>query len=135
MSDVSLPFGPWKRIATAQWTGHPVSVYVNAENLVLLTVFDKRDGDVRGLLCLLKKPLLVDGRTDAFSASNKRDLTLVERISSDKRVKYLILDSTPYYVPYTQSDLVATLNRQYQELAGVSKVLMDAAATFDFSVR
>lgn len=135
MSDVSLPFGPWSRIASAQWSGHPVSVYTNAENLVLLTVFDKTDEKVNGILVLLKRPLLVDGRTDAFATSQKKELTFVEKISSGKRVKFLLLEATPYYVPYNQSELVSAMQRQHQELEGSTRIVMDAGATFDFQVR
>ncbi|MBI2445060.1 hypothetical protein HYV43_01595 [Candidatus Micrarchaeota archaeon] len=132
--ELSLPYGPWNRLASAQWTGHPLSVYVNAENMVMLTVFDKSEKNINGMLVLLKKPLLVEGKTDAFAATQPRELTLIEKLSAGRHVKYLLLESTPYYVPYTQADLIKVIQRQYAELTGLSKVLFTASASFDFKV-
>jgi len=132
--ELSLPFGPWNRVASAQWTGHPLSVYSNAENVVMLTVFDKTEKNINGMLVLLKKPLLVEGKTDAFAASQPRELTIIEKLSAGKHVKYLLLESTPYYVPYTQADLIKVIQRQHAEIAGLTKVLFSASASFDFKV-
>ncbi len=132
--ELSLPFGPWTRLASAQWTGHPLSVYVNSENVVMLTVFDKSEKNINGMLVLLKKPLLVEGKTDAFAATQQRELTLIEKLSAGRHIKYLLLESTPYYVPYTQADLIKVIQRQYAEMAGLTKVVFSASASFDFKV-
>src|SRR3989338_3760584 len=136
MAELTLPFGPWKKIISADWNGRPLSVYVNPETLLLLTMFDKDDtGNVKGLLVLLKKPFVLEGSTDAFSSSQKRELVFIEKRSPDYHVHFLLVESTPYYIPYSQSDMVQTIQRQYQELAGLSKVLLDAALTFDVTIR
>lgn len=132
--ELSLPFGPWNRVASAQWTGHPLSVYVNAENVVMLTVFDKTEKNINGMLVLLKKPLLVEGKTDAFAATQPRELTIIEKLSAGRHIKYLLLESSPYYVPYTQADLITVIQRQYAEITGLTKVLLSASASFDFKV-
>ncbi|MBI5225757.1 hypothetical protein HY994_00775 [Candidatus Micrarchaeota archaeon] len=132
--ELSLPFGPWTRLASAQWTGHPLSVYVNAENMVMLTVFDKSEKNINGMLVLLKKPLLVEGKTESFAATQQREITLIEKLSAGRHVKYLLLESTPYYVPYTQADLIKVIQRQYAEISGLTKVLFTASASYDFKV-
>ncbi len=132
--ELSLPYGPWTRLASAQWTGHPLSVYVNAENMVMLTVFDKTEKNINGMLVLLKKPLLVEGKTEAFAATQQRELTIIEKLSAGRHVKYLLLESTPYYVPYTQAELIKVIQRQYAEIMGLTKVIFTASASFDFKV-
>lgn len=132
--ELSLPYGPWTRLASAQWTGHPLSVYVNAENMVMLTVFDKTEKNINGMLVLLKKPLLVEGKTDAFAATQPRELTIIEKLSAGRHIKYLLLESSPYYVPYTQADLIKVIQKQYAEISGLTKILLSASASFDFKV-
>ncbi|MBI5036386.1 hypothetical protein HZC09_03505 [Candidatus Micrarchaeota archaeon] len=135
MTELSLPFGPWRKLASAEWGGHPLSVYVNNESLIMLTVFDKSGDNVTGMLVLLKKPLVLDGSTDAFSSSQKRELVFLEKRSPDYHVKFLLVEATPYYVPYSQQELIATLQRQHQELQGLTKVLIDTASEFDIKVK
>lgn len=132
--ELSLPYGPWTRLASAQWTGHPLSVYANAENMIMLTVFDKSEKNINGMLVLLKKPLLVEGKTDALTAAQQRELTLIEKRSAGRHVKYLLVESTPYYVPYTQEELIKVIQRQYEEISGLTKVIFAASASFDFKV-
>ncbi len=127
MPDLSLPFGPWERVSSGVWNNHPVSIYVNGSKMILMTLFEKEGEEIKGIMVLLKKPVLLLGDSGKL-ASQSRDLTVVEKVSRERRSKFLLVDSTPSYVKYSQTELMKAVKKQYTELDGIYAAISDFAS-------
>lgn len=125
-SELGLPFGPWANVASGTWNGHPLTIYSNSAKVLLLTLFDKVDGEIKGIMVMVKKPVSLAGDASRLSPQS-REITVVEKIYRDKRFKVMLLDSTPTYVTYSQQELVKAVKKQYEELEGIYKSTADFA--------
>ena len=58
--DLNLPCGPWEQLASGKWASHPVTLYENAEGMLLLSLFEEnKDKTVTGVLVLMKRVFLL----------------------------------------------------------------------------
>ncbi|MFH0971671.1 MAG: hypothetical protein V1835_03835 [Candidatus Micrarchaeota archaeon] len=122
MADLELSHGPWKRIVSATWGAYPVQIYQNPDKVLLITLFEKKDDEIVGVLVLERRVLIVEGDAAKFLLSQKREVTMIEKITRENRFKYLIVDSTPAFVPYSESELSNEVAKQYEELDALLKI-------------
>jgi len=126
---VDFPNGPWNKIAVAQWAGHPVTIYQNAEKILLMLVFDEaEDKSVKGLLVLMKKPFLVEGSPDAFAEAHSRSLVVVQKVSREAKHTFLLVEATPIYIEYSQAKLFDSVRQGCDELEALGKIVADIAS-------
>ena len=126
---MDFPNGPWNKIAVAQWAGHPVTIYQNAEKILLMLVFDEaEDKSVKGLLVLMKKPFLVEGNPDAFAETQSRSLVIVQKVSREAKHTFLLVEATPIYTEYSQAKLFDSVRAGCDELEALGKVVADIAS-------
>lgn len=122
MADLELAHGPWKRIVSATWGSFPVQIYQNPEKVLLIALFEKKDDEITGVLVLERRALILEGDPSKFSLQQKREMTLIEKITRENRFKYLIVDSTPAFIPYSESELSNEVAKQYEELDALLKI-------------
>ncbi|MFH1257562.1 MAG: hypothetical protein ABIG96_03660 [Candidatus Micrarchaeota archaeon] len=122
MADLDLAHGPWKKFVSATWGNFPLQVYQNPDKALLITLFEKKDDEILGVLVLQRRVLVIDGDPSKFSLAQKREMTLMEKIMRENRFKYLVLDSTPAFVPYSESELSNEIAKQYDELDALMKI-------------
>ncbi|HLC48261.1 MAG TPA: hypothetical protein VJI13_04275 [Candidatus Norongarragalinales archaeon] len=122
MADLDLAHGPWKRIVSATWGSYPVQIYQNPEKVLLIALFEKKDDEITGVLVLERRALIAEGDISNFLLQQKREMTLVEKITRESRFKYLILDSTPAFIPYSEAELSNEVAKQYEELDALLKI-------------
>ncbi len=122
MADLELAHGPWKRIISATWGTYPIQIYQNPDKVLLIALFEKKDDEITGVLVLERRALLLEGDATNYSLTQKREMSLVEKITREDRYKYLIVDSTPAFIPYTEADLSNEVSKQYEELDALVKL-------------
>ncbi|PIO06285.1 hypothetical protein COT29_01730 [Candidatus Micrarchaeota archaeon CG08_land_8_20_14_0_20_59_11] len=126
---MDFPNGPWNKTAVAQWAGHPVTIYQNAEKILLMLVFDEADDkSVKGLLVLMKKPFLVEGSPDAFAEAQSRSLVVVQKVSREAKRTFLLVEATPAYIEYSQAKLFDSVRAGCDELEALGKIVADIAS-------
>lgn len=99
-----------------------MQIYQNPEKVLLVTLFEKTGDEVSGVLVLERRILVVEGDTTKFAAAQKRDVSIIEKITRENHFKYLVVDSTPAYVPYSETDLSNEVSKQYEELDALFKL-------------
>ena len=122
MADLDLAHGPWKRIVSATWGNFPVQIYQNPEKVLLISLFEKKDDEITGVLVLERRALIVEGDISNFLLQQKREMTLIEKITRENRYKYVMVDSTPAFIPYSESELSNEVAKQYEELDALLKI-------------
>jgi hypothetical protein len=122
MADLELSHGPWKKIVSATWGNFPVQIYQNPERVLLITLFEKKDDEIVGVLVVERRVLLIDGDASKFSLQQKREMTIIEKITRENRFKYMIVDSTPSFVTYNEAELSNEIAKQYEELDALIKI-------------
>ncbi|MBI5224587.1 hypothetical protein HY989_01840 [Candidatus Micrarchaeota archaeon] len=122
MADLALSHGPWKKIVSATWGQFPVQIYQNPDKVLLVTLFEKKGDEIEGVLVLERRALVIEGDATKFSLTQKREMTFIEKITRENRFKYLIVDSTPAFVPYSETDLSNEVAKQYEELDALVKL-------------
>ncbi|HIH20348.1 TPA: hypothetical protein HA244_03715 [Candidatus Micrarchaeota archaeon] len=146
--ELSLPHGPWKEMASADWNGVPTSIYVNPEKIILVVAFppaslakEKSAAEILaqekpGVLVLMRKPLVLDGSlgvVDKFLQQQKRDLTFIEKTVERRRFRYLLLEAKPAFLEFKKEELAKTVKEQYSELESLAKITEDVAANYGCS--
>ena len=153
--ELSLPFGPWKEIASSEWNGVPTSLYMNSDKIILVVAFpqaqqepqadESMKEDARafgaqkpGVLVLMKKPLVVEGTAgtiEKFLQNQKRDLTFVEKTVEKKRFRYLILEAKPFFIEFRKEELAKAVKEQYGEIEALARITSDVAANYGCKTR
>ncbi len=116
--ELNLPCGPWNLLASAQWHDHPVSIYKNAEGLLLMVLFEEEAGKVKGLLVLLKKPFLL--KSEPAGPAKSID-TVIKKNVAGKWLSFALVDAKPAYIEYSQQAMFDAVRAQYNELVGLEK--------------
>jgi hypothetical protein len=129
MPDLDLPYGPWNRLVSAQWGDYPVALYSNSERVLLLVLFEKSASGVEGMLVTLKKIFITGGDTSKLAHEQAKEATIIRKISQAGRsdMSYLMVGTSPSYVPYRQESLLTALTAQFAELKLASKSAGDQA--------
>jgi hypothetical protein len=96
--------------------GYPLQIYQNPEKMVLLALLDSKGSEAKGVLLILKKIFLAEGDFTKFAASQKREFMLVEKFSKEYKQRFLALSATPAYTENSEESLVASLQKQYDEI-------------------
>jgi len=134
--ELSLPFGPWKEIASADWNGVPTGFYVNQEKEMLVMAFSGKEGEKEGkekppgVLILLLQPILIEGNAEKFLESQKRDLTFIEKTAEKQKYKFLLLQSQPFFVNYKQEELARAVKEEHDELDSLLRITQDVAGNY-----
>ena len=131
MPELSIPFGPWKKIFSGDWTGYSASLFKNADNLLLLVIFEKEGGVVKGVLIIMKKIFLVKGDTSRFVATQRRDLIVIEKKSPDFSAKYVLVGSDPAYIPFSPESFSDTIRKVYDATESVGRVVKEVLTSYD----
>ncbi|MFH1056489.1 MAG: hypothetical protein V1717_01680 [Candidatus Micrarchaeota archaeon] len=146
--ELNLPSGPWKEIASADWNGTPVGIYLNPDKTILVLAFSKEtqaseEGGKKNVLLFLRKPLFLEGSGESvekFLQSQKRDLSFVEKIVVEKIVakkqfRYVLLEAQPSFVEFKQDKMAKAVKEQQEELDSLVKVTMDVAVNYGCRAR
>src|SRR3989344_5035081 len=145
--ELSLPFGPWTEIASADWNGIPTSVYSNSDKKILVIAFPQSPVQAQssaslaqkpGVLVLMKKPLVVEGSmgvVEKFLQNQKRDLTFVEKTVERKRFNYLFLEAKPYFIEFRKEELAKVVKEQHSELEALARITADVASNYNCKTR
>lgn len=129
MPDLDLPYGPWNRLFSAQWGDYPVALYSNSERVLLLVLFEKSASGVEGMLVTLKKVFIAGGDASKIVHEQQKEATIIRKVSQGGRsdTSYLMIGTSPVYVPYSQESLLSTLASQFAELKIAAKNASDSA--------
>ncbi|MFH1200012.1 MAG: hypothetical protein V1708_03005, partial [Candidatus Micrarchaeota archaeon] len=127
--EADLPYGPWKKLFSAVWSGYPLQAYSNPDRLLLMLMFEKKGEEITGVLVLERQAFVVEGNFSGASIA-QRDMTYIEKKGKSGTSKFLIIDSTPAFVAYSDEELSNEVTRQYGELESVGKVLKKAVAEY-----
>lgn len=133
--DLDLPYGPWKKIAAADWMGFPTSIYQNSEWLMLFLIFEKHEEKVAGVVVELKKAFLTDLDFSKAAQAQRREITVVEKVSPSGQSRFAIVGATPAYAPFSGEGLIGALGRQHDELKAVTKMVGELSASYRIPVR
>jgi len=111
--DLNLPCGPWEQLASGKWASHPVTLYENAEGMLLLSLFEEnKDKTVTGVLVLMKRVFLL--HDSKYLPANAE--TVVLKKTGNQQLAYALLEAKPAYVSFNQRELFAAIKSQYNEL-------------------
>jgi len=119
-----LPHGPWKKVASAQWDKYPLTIYQNEKKVLLFTLFEKKEDVVSGVLILERMPFILEGDVSKLVRLHKGEMLIIDKIKADKGTKYVVIDSTPKLVGYSEEELAREIGRQYTELEAQGKLLV-----------
>lgn len=131
METLELPFGPWTKIFSGSWSGYATALYENPDKLLLLTLFEKEGGAVKGVLLAMRQALVVDGDVSRFVASQRREITVVEKTGPDFRARYMLLGASPRYIAFRQEEFTDAVGRMYEETLGAGRVAKEVLQTYD----
>ena len=131
MPELNLPFGPWKKIFSGDWTGHSASLFKNPDNLLLLVIFEKEGEKVKGVLVLMKKIFLVKGDMARFIATQRRDITILEKRSTDFSAKYVMVGADPIYIPFSPESFSDSIRKVFESTESVGRVIKEVLASYD----
>jgi hypothetical protein len=109
-------------------------VYQNPDKMMLLTLFEKRQGKVTGALTFLKKGFAIEGDTSRIALSQRQDVMIVTKISREHAGKYLLLSSSPAFIEYNRDSLTKTITEQGAEIDHLSKAMVEILRGYDCKV-
>ncbi len=137
MSELDLPFGPWKRLISAQWQEYPLAIYSNPENILMLVVFEKNEGKIDGMIVALKKVFMADWQLGKALSQQKKDITSIIKFSSTgiNDISFLMVGTIPIYVQYNEESLIAVLPDQFKVLKGLEDTIASAAEATHLKVK
>ncbi len=118
----------------AQWGDYPLMVYQNPDKMMLLTLFEKKDGKVTGALTFLKKGFVIDGDTSKIALSQRQDIMIVSKISREHSGKYLLISSSPSFIEYNKDSLTKTITQQGAEIEHLSKAMAEILRGYECKV-
>ncbi|MBU1197237.1 hypothetical protein KJ765_01860 [Candidatus Micrarchaeota archaeon] len=121
--DTELPYGPWKKVLTAQWKDYPLQIFQNEEHLLLILLFEKQNNEITGLLVMERKPFLIEGDLSKVMLAQKRDITFIEKFSKNDHKQFMLLDASPQFISYTAEELEAEITKQYGELESMGRII------------
>lgn len=130
MAELDLPYGPWKRLASCDWDGFPVSVYLNPDKLLLTLLYEKHGEQVSGMLVALKKVFVTDLDLTKTMQTQRREMTVIQKASRERVSRYLLVGATPAYCNYGQEALVECIGRQMNELQALTQFTQDLAQAY-----
>ncbi len=122
---LDLPLGPWTRMFNAQWGDYPLMVYQNPDKMMMLTLFEKREGKVTGALTFLKKGFVIEGDISKIALSQRQDVMIVSKISREHAGKYLLISSSPTFIEYNRDSLTKAITQQGAEIEHLSKAMIE----------
>lgn len=131
MPEFNLPFGPWKKIFSGDWTGHSASLFKNPDNLLLLVIFEKEGEKVKGVLVLMKKIFLVKGDMARFIATQRRDIIILEKRSTDFSAKYVMVGADPIYIPFSPESFSDSIRKVFESTESIGRVIKEVLASYD----
>lgn len=131
METLELPFGPWTKMFSGSWSGYAAALYENPDKLLLLTVFEKEGSAVKGVLLAMKQALVVDGDVSRFVASQRREVTVIEKTGPDFRARYMLLGASPRYIAFRQEEFTDAVGKMYDETLGAVRVAKEVLQTYD----
>lgn len=133
--ELELPYGPWTQLVNAKWREYPVGIYMNADKVLMLILYEKHGDDVTGMLVALKKAFVTNMDVSKAAQSQQREITLVQKFSGQDANRFLIISGTPAYVKYSQEALVDALGKQFSELKTLTKFTEDLATAYRAGVK
>jgi|GEM_PF-980959 len=128
--DLELPYGPWTRLASAEWGGFPVGLYVNSDKVLMLILYERHGDDAAGMLVSLKKVFVTDLDLTKTLQTQKREMTLIAKASMEGTTRFLMVGSTPAYCSYSQEALVEAMGKQMGELRALTQFTQDLAQAY-----
>lgn len=131
---LELPYGPWSQIFSGDWSGYTVSLYENPDKLTLTMVFDKRGGEVRGIVLYLNKYFTVEGDISRFAASVGKYSLVMEKHQPTGRIKFFSLSSGPRYVKPDQDSITEGIEEAYKVLEKDSEAIMGMSRGYSISL-
>ncbi|MFQ5406334.1 MAG: hypothetical protein ACE5DI_04210 [Candidatus Micrarchaeia archaeon] len=133
--NLDLPFGPWSKYVSGQWDKFPLTIYRNPDKVLLLVLFEKQGDEVKGLMVMMRRALVVEGDLSKFIVSQKREMTLVEKFSKDFVSRFLLVGSSPAYINYSQDSLVRAVRVQFKELDALTRIAKEVVSSYDVKAR
>ncbi|OIO26160.1 hypothetical protein AUJ14_02540 [Candidatus Micrarchaeota archaeon CG1_02_55_22] len=133
--ELELPYGPWTQLVNARWRDYPVGIYMNADKVLMLVLYEKHGDDVTGMLVALKKVFVVDNDLNKAVQSQQREITLIQKYSNQDSTRFVMLGGTPTYVKYSQEALVEAIGKQFSELKSLTKYIEDMGAAYKTHVK
>ncbi|MFA5247566.1 MAG: hypothetical protein WC408_06800 [Candidatus Micrarchaeia archaeon] len=131
---LDLPLGPWTQMFGAQWGNYPLMVYQNPDKMMLLTLFEKKEGKIVGALTFLKKGFVIEGDTSKVSLAQRQDIMIVSKVSRERAGKYLLISSSPEFIEYNKDSLIKAITDQSAELERLSKAMVEILHGYECKV-
>lgn len=131
---LQLPYGPWKSVLTGVWIDKQVAYYENPDKKVLISIFDRRGEDIKGILMMLTKFFVVKGDSSNMADTLKRNITLIEKHSPTFKANYLAVSTTPQYVSFEPGKIIDTTQALYEELEGESAAVVNMSTKYGITL-
>ncbi|MBI5229493.1 hypothetical protein HY991_05250, partial [Candidatus Micrarchaeota archaeon] len=135
MEKLDMPHGPWTPVLKAEWGEYQVSLYANPEKILAFIIFEKKGEEITGALVMLKKVFLCRGNTSNLLSAQKREITIIEKLSKEFSYKYIVISSSPAYVHFLEKELSKSVRKQYEELEGISRITSSFLADHNIEVK
>lgn len=133
--EFKLSQGPWKRIFEGTFQGFKVELHSNPDELMLVLIFDKEEGKVKGAVAELYSPFYVEGQIEGFVESLPKKVLLLSQHEKDKTVKYLLVGSGTDYFDWKETQFIEGIDKLLSELQKDAKTVVSYASAYEIEMK
>jgi len=126
--------GPWQEIFEGSIQDFEVSIHSNPDNVILVSVLEKKKGKIEGTILELYKVFAVEGRLEDFTETFPKEAIVLIKHEAKESLKYFLLSSGPSYVKYEEEQFLSEVDRLYNKLHNSSALVKDVSKAYDIQL-
>lgn len=131
---LDLPYGPWKKIFSGNWTGYPITMYENPEKHTLTVIFEKKDDKVTGLVLIMNWFYHTKENASKLAETYEGHALILEKYYPTSNVRFFALSSGARYIKPESDEISKTVEEMYGDLEAAHEKIMEMSKAFGITL-
>ncbi len=125
MTELQLPYGPWKRMLSGSWSGSEIVYYENPNRQLLIFILDKKGDEIVGTTLMMSQIYASDRDPSKLVDSVEGNLLAIQKRTGAFKGDYVIITTTPTYVEFQPNKIISGTEDLHSALEETSKKLIN----------
>jgi hypothetical protein len=126
--------GPWDEIFSGNLEGFQVEMHSNPESLLLITVIEKENEEIKGAVIEIYKVFHAEGSIEDFIETLPKEATVLFKHEPKETIKFLLLSSSPSYVKYEEDPFCNEADELMKKVNTSSSMIKDFSKAYDLQL-
>jgi len=126
--------GPWEKKFSGEMEGFEVEMHSNPDGLLLVTVLEKENQEIKGAVVEVFKVFFAEGSIEDFIDTLPKEATVLMKHEPKETIKFMLLSSSPSYVKYEENPFCDEVEELMEKLETSSSMLKDFSKAYDLQL-